>query len=96
MDAVLDQLRRGRVTIGDEGALDPAITGSARVETAYLQLVMKRLWDEEIAAGSQQLRLQTLRRLGGANTIVHGHLATSWTSCPPASATPRLRRSASS
>jgi CHASE2 domain-containing sensor protein len=44
------------------------------VETAYLQLVMKRLWDEEIAAGSQRLRLETLRRLGGADTIVHGHL----------------------
>jgi CHASE2 domain-containing sensor protein len=44
------------------------------VETAYLQLVMKRLWDEDVAAGSQRLRLETLRRLGGADTIVRGHL----------------------
>ena len=44
------------------------------METAYLQLVMRRLWDEEIAAGSQRLRLETLQRLGGADTIVHGHL----------------------
>ena len=35
---------------------------------------MKRLWDEEMTAGSQRLRLETLQRLGGADTIVHGHL----------------------
>ena len=74
MDAVLEQVRRGRVTIGDGGAAHVDETGPARVETAYLQLVMKRLWDEEIAAGSQRLRLETLRRLGGADTIVRGHL----------------------
>jgi CHASE2 domain-containing sensor protein len=74
VDAVLEQVRRGRVTIGDEGAPEVGAIGPARVETAYLQLVMKRLWDEETAAGSQRLRLETLRRLGGADTIVHGHL----------------------
>ena len=74
VDAVLEQVRRGRVSIGDGGAPDVGAGGPARVETAYLQLVMKRLWDEEVAAGSQQLRLETLRRLGGADTIVRGHL----------------------
>jgi CHASE2 domain-containing sensor protein len=74
VDAVLDQVRHGRVTIGDDGPPHDGPTGPARVETAYLQLVMKRLWDEELTAGSQQLRLQTLRRLGGADTIVRGHL----------------------
>jgi CHASE2 domain-containing sensor protein len=74
VDAVLEQVRRGRVTIGDSGAPDVAATGSGRVETAYLQLVMKRLWDEEVAAGSRRLRLETLRRLGGADTIVRAHL----------------------
>jgi CHASE2 domain-containing sensor protein len=74
VDAVVEQVRRGRVTIGDEGALEVGADGTARVETAYLQLVMKRLWDEEIAAGSQRLRLDTLWRLGGADKIVHGHL----------------------
>jgi CHASE2 domain-containing sensor protein len=74
VDAVLEQVRRGRVSIGDGGAPNVGATGPARVETAYLQLVMKRLWDEEIAAGSQRLRLETLHRLGGADTIVHGHL----------------------
>jgi CHASE2 domain-containing sensor protein len=74
VDAVLEQVRRGRVSIGDGGAPDLGAGGPARVETAYLQLVMKRLWDEEVAAGSQRLRLETLRRLGGADTIVRGHL----------------------
>jgi CHASE2 domain-containing sensor protein len=74
VDAVLAQVRRGRVSIGDGGAPDVGATGPARIETAYLQLVMKRLWDEEVAAGSQRLRLETLRRLGGADTIVRGHL----------------------
>ncbi|HEX5923288.1 MAG TPA: CHASE2 domain-containing protein [Baekduia sp.] len=74
VDAVLEQVRRGRVSIGDGGAPDVGAGGPARVETAYLQLVMKRLWDEEVAGGSQRLRLETLRRLGGADTIVRGHL----------------------
>jgi CHASE2 domain-containing sensor protein len=74
VDAVLEQVRRGRVTIGDDGGREVSPAGPAPVETAYLQLVMKRLWDEEITTGSRQLQLQTLRRLGGADTIVRSHL----------------------
>jgi CHASE2 domain-containing sensor protein len=74
VDAVLHQVRRGRVAIGDRAGPDVDAAGPARVETAYLQLVMKRLWDEELAAGSKRLRLETLERLGGADTIVRGHL----------------------
>jgi CHASE2 domain-containing sensor protein len=74
VEAVLAQVQRGQVVIGDRAApeVDPA--AGVRVETAYLQLVMKRLWDEERAAGSSRLRLETLERLGGADTIVRGHL----------------------
>jgi CHASE2 domain-containing sensor protein len=74
VDAVLEQVRRGRLAMGEGGAPDVGATGPARVETAYLQLVMKRLWDEEVTAGSTRLRLETLSRLGGADTIVRGHL----------------------
>jgi CHASE2 domain-containing sensor protein len=74
VDTVLAQVRRGRVNIGDGETTDIGVGGPAGVETAYLQLVMKRLWDEESIAGSRRLRLETLRRLGGADTIVHGHL----------------------
>ena len=68
---MLEQVRRGRLMIGDGAATEVGATGPVRVETAYLQLVMKRLWDEEIAAGSQLLRWRR-SRLGGADTIVHG------------------------
>ena len=54
VDAVLEEVRRGRVVIGGDSAREVVPTGPVRVETAYLQLVMKRLWDEEIAAGSQR------------------------------------------
>ena len=74
VDAVLEQVRRGRVSIGDDGGVAVGAAGRTGVEAAYLQLVMRRLWDEELAAGSHLLRLETLRRLGGADTIVHGHL----------------------
>ncbi len=74
VEAVLEQVRRGRVTIGDAGAPDVGASGPVRIETAYLQLVMKRLWDEEVALGSTDLRLETLQRLGGADTIVRSHL----------------------
>jgi hypothetical protein len=45
-----------------------------RIETAFLQLVMTRLWDEEFKANSRRLRLSTFDRLGGAGKIVQGHL----------------------
>ena len=47
---------------------------SDRIEAPYLQLVLERLWDSERAAGSSVLRLETLRRLGGARTFVRDHL----------------------
>jgi WD40 repeat protein len=58
VDAVLHQARRH-----DEG-----------YETAYLQLIMERLWREETSAGSTRLRFETLERLGGAESIVRNHL----------------------
>ena len=45
-----------------------------RIEAPYLQLVMQRLWEEERAAGSSELRVETLDRLGGAQHIVEEHL----------------------
>jgi CHASE2 domain-containing sensor protein len=74
VDAVLKQVRRGRVSIGNGGTPALPATARAQIETAYLQLVMKRLWDEEVASGSSCLRLETLQRLGGADTIVGAHL----------------------
>jgi WD40 repeat protein len=48
--------------------------GGGRIETPHLQLVLRRLWDEECEAGSTELRLETLERVGGAETIIETHL----------------------
>jgi len=77
---LLDELEAGRVTVGvrGQGASGAAAGGEADrerlVETPYLQLVMTRLWAEERAAGSNELRWETLDRLGHAEKIVQTHL----------------------
>ena len=83
VEAVLDEVKIGRVMIGEHGrgAIDganPAMMrdDADRIETPYLQLVMSRLWGEDAApanhagAGVSVLRLATLQRLGGAERIV--------------------------
>ncbi|HJQ67515.1 MAG TPA: tetratricopeptide repeat protein [Blastocatellia bacterium] len=47
---------------------------ASRIETPRLQLVMARLWREEMSAGSRTLRLETLKRLRGADEIVRSYL----------------------
>jgi WD40 repeat protein len=87
VEAVLDgvQLGRGDRENGQapgDGSL--ASERGVRVETTYLQLVMKRLWDEEMAAGSSVLRLETFaERLGGARTIIRDHLGRAIAALPP-------------
>jgi WD40 repeat protein len=75
VDAVLEQVLAGKVSVGQtgRGAVEGG-NGVVRIEAPYLQLVMQRLWDEERAAGSQTLRVETLRRLGGAEQIVNDHV----------------------
>jgi WD40 repeat protein len=77
VDAVLDQVKTGKVQVGETGqgiiAHDDR-QGDASIETPYLQLVLSRLWEEEHSAGSPALRLVTLERLGGAERIVRTHL----------------------
>lgn len=75
--AVIEQVRTGRVLIGQVGQGKLAGAGAAvAVETPYLQLVMTRLWQEEVRLGSSTLRRETLQKLGGADTIVKSHLET--------------------
>jgi hypothetical protein len=79
VDLVLNQVTTGRVAIAGtgKGRLGKGTNGHApdqRVETPYLQLVLTRLWQEETAAGSHELRASTLERLGGAGHIVATHL----------------------
>ena len=44
-----------------------------RIETPYLQLALKRLWEEERDHGSREMRLRTLQRRDGASGIAKRH-----------------------
>jgi WD40 repeat protein len=79
VEAVLKQVETGRVILGEAGRGVVEATRShedseAQIETPFLQLVMTRLWDEELLARSHKLRLETLSHLGGAENIVRTHL----------------------
>ena len=54
--------------------LAATISNGYQVETPYLQLVMKRLWEHEKTQQTQQLSLATLKFLGGVQDIVDKHL----------------------
>ena len=74
-ERVLDEVGTGRIetALGGLGGVDDD-SASVRIEAPYLQLVMQRLWTEERALGSTELRAETLERLGGAQRIVEEHL----------------------
>jgi len=76
---VLDQVQVGKVVLSVAGRGTVAGTAGRDeadppIETPYLQMVLSRLWSEERRLGSRRLRLETLRRLGGARQIVRTHL----------------------
>ncbi|MFN2628750.1 MAG: hypothetical protein ABR569_08965 [Gaiellaceae bacterium] len=76
VEAVLDQVTAGKVSLATTAAGSPTSAGTG-VEAPYLQLVLSRLWEEEhrrSGAAAQLLRLQTLEQLGGAERIVRTHL----------------------
>jgi len=75
LEAVLKQVQTGQVIIGETGrGILKTEADAAQIETPFLQMVMTRLWDEEMRAGSQVLRLSSLNALGGAERIVRTHL----------------------
>jgi WD40 repeat protein len=79
VEEICNQSRIGTVGFsnigrGGIGEVDSYVANNEQIETAYLQLVMSKLWDEEVRRGSPRLRLRTLIRLGGAVNIVQSHL----------------------
>jgi len=79
VDAVLEQVETGRDIWRETGNKTEGIgkkisQADTFIETPYLQLVMTRLWDEEMRDSSRKLQLDTLSRLGGAEDIVRTHL----------------------
>jgi tetratricopeptide (TPR) repeat protein len=80
VEAVLDDMR------GVKANSDTTASGrlqdlsfaapAAQIETPLLQMILTRLWQEERAAGSRVLRLQTFEALGRAENIARTHLDT--------------------
>jgi WD40 repeat protein len=79
VEVMLDQVQVGENVLGQGGrgtvqTLRIPSPGLSRIEMPYLQIVLSRLWDEEVRAGSSVLRRATLDRLQGAKQIVRTHL----------------------
>ena len=74
VDAVLDGVRAGCLALHAPADQAPAAPASTRVETPYLQLVMRELWAAGTAGGAHEVTAQTLEQLGGAAEIVSNHL----------------------
>jgi hypothetical protein len=72
-DAVIEELS-DPLELGRTGGGKIGERGREHVETAFLQLVMTRLWEEEQARGSRRLQTATLRKLGGAEKLVRTHV----------------------
>ena len=76
---LIQDVRAGKLLIGQGGyggteERAGIAASDIRVEAPFLQLVLKRLWDNEIQKGSNILRFETLNELGGAMRIVQTHL----------------------
>jgi len=82
IERLIDQVKIGKIVIGQmgRGQVTPKLMPAepddrnVRVETPFLQLVLARLWEEEVRKNSQLLRLSTLNSLKGAEEIIHSHL----------------------
>ena len=75
VEAVLEQVRIDRISISEGGRGQASSQSSEiKIETPFLQMVLTRLWDEEINAPERALRRSTLARLGEAESIVRTHL----------------------
>lgn len=88
VDEILNQVQAGNVVVSESSGVGATRTRpkDVRIETAYLQLVLTKLWEEEQRRWKQQpptaaeiaptvtLHLATLRDLGGAANIVKNHV----------------------
>jgi WD40 repeat protein len=76
VEEVLDSVAAGRIQLGasGRGGAENGAVDTGLIEAPYLQLVLERLWEVETDRGSDRLRLETLRELGGAARIVEDHL----------------------
>jgi WD40 repeat protein len=71
VEEVLDEVSEGRIELG--GPREGMRTDGG-VEAPYLQLVLERLWARERELGSTELRLATLKDIGGARAVARDHV----------------------
>ena len=79
VEELLDELRAGNVKLEltgrgqiQDGVVDA--DSDARIETPFLQMVLRRLWEQEKYERSNTLRLATLEKLGRPENIARTHL----------------------
>ena len=74
---ILKEVEAGKVIVGERGrgivGTNSKTSSEVSIETPYLQLVLVRLWEEEMNAKSQCIRMKTFKSLGGAKQIVKQH-----------------------
>lgn len=74
VEEILDEVGKGNLVLDSDATGSRAAGKSARIEMSFLQMVLTRLWDAEMDVGSHELRLSTLKELGGASRIVRTHM----------------------
>ena len=74
VSALIEQVRAGRVSVGRQSGAATLGNEDGLVEAPFLQLVLTRMWSQEMAEKSCKLRRVTFDRLGGAQEIVRSHL----------------------
>jgi WD40 repeat protein len=91
VEEVLEQVQAGRVDFGEDDVETfpprPILTTPAprryRIQTPFLQLVMRRLWEEEASRESRVLKLRTLTDLGDSKKIAREYLDTTMAALGP-------------
>jgi|GEM_PF-2539037 len=74
VERLLDKARPDASTLS-EAERTGAAQGDGRIETPVLQILLTRLWKQEITPGSRQLRLTTFeQKMGGEKQIVRTYL----------------------
>ncbi len=80
VERVLDEVGTGdRAALGGLGVVEGGEDG-ARIEAPYLQVVMQRLWEDERAAGSDILRVETLSGWGARSASSRSTSRAPWAS----------------
>jgi NTE family protein len=75
IERVLQGVKTGQQLFSGSGlGVAASKSSDERIETPLLQIIMRRLWDEEWRLGSRQLRVQTLEDLKGTEEIIKSHL----------------------